>query len=242
MKRIFATLFLVALSTFVFAQSYSIFNGPEVSNTTLTYWVDSASGSTFTTAYWIHNNAATPVRGKVRKRIYQLNTPTALCWWCVGVNCYPPTFTISDTFTLAAGAGTMLTCDFDPDSATGTTIVRYTVFNYTNAADSTYIDIVYNMPSGPAAVSVHSASGVNVNVFPNPATEDLMLNYDFPDAASAVIVDLYDMNGNEVGRWENGNKTGSFPVSVADLPGGMYVCAFWSGAKLLATKDVEVVH
>ena len=242
MKKFFAAILLSLSCSAAFAQSYEIQDGGVISNTMLTYWCDS-SNATFTTYYWLKNTSSVPVTGKTYKRIYQLNDPSAQCWWCVGVNCYPANFTQSGDFTLGGNSGTMLTIDFNPHGHLGTTIVRYVAVNNANTADSTYIDITYNMPGGPASVNVHSASSASVELFPNPSNGAFQVKYDFGNSTPGEgRFSFYDATGVLVKEMQVDDPSGIFHFEDAELAAGIYYGVFAVNDAVLFTKEIVITR
>lgn len=110
------------------------------------------------------------------------------------------------------------------DTANGNTVEYYT--------KGTFVDVSLQTAN---AVKAHT-----MQVFPNPATDEINIKFDLQDAANASVV-ITDVTGRIAGNIPAGKlKTGLndilFPVS--GLPGGMYIVRLTSGTETISQKIV----
>lgn len=69
----------------------------------------------------------------------------------------------------------------------------------------------------PVSVPEHGIKNLNLSVYPNPATESIIINGEFQSAS----VSIYDMQGNEVQK--KGRVLAKNQIGVANLPNGLYL-------------------
>lgn len=78
-------------------------------------------------------------------------------------------------------------------------------------------------------------------VFPNPFTGNLNINYNLKTAGTVKII-LYNAIGNEVAVLENGEKTSGNHKATFDgsmLPAGVYYCRILSGSNVQVAKVIK---
>jgi hypothetical protein len=252
MKKIFTTVFAVALTTFTFAQSIRIYEGGvDVTGTTI---YDTISAFELTVHdLELHNTTTNTVRYQVNRSI--MNPPLeseSYLYFCTGTQCYSPqsgiNWTPSDTgsvinalATLPSGPGTYgIAAHYDADSLGNTTIVKYRVYNRMASGDTAFVIIHYiNMSTG-VEENEKLASGRISAVYPNPANSVASIKYDMNQYAQNGKIQFYDMLGKKVKEIELTEKQGIAKVDVTEFNSGIYFYSFLINDKVLTTKKMVV--
>ena len=71
-------------------------------------------------------------------------------------------------------------------------------------------------------VNVEDCSSTNVNAFPNPTTDDLMISLPRSQQATRISIEIYDMSGSLVSQWQYPGGTESATLNVSPFIPGMY--------------------
>ncbi|MDQ3108935.1 MAG: T9SS type A sorting domain-containing protein [Bacteroidota bacterium] len=244
MKKILLAIFAFAGAGSLTAQNFTIAdaNSLNVTGSTQNYWIPQDIQDA--REYVISNTSANAINVKVRRTIIQLNTPTAITYFCTDINCYGPTTNMSIQFSVPANGSFDLTADYFPDSTSGVGHVRYSVINQSNPSDSATLDIVYNAAAGPTAVKevVFVKSSIS-NPAPNPASGLFSISYKMgsvnPVDAKMVV---YNMLGERVLETRVEDMEGAVKMDVSTLGQGVYFCSLENDGKLLATRRIVVTH
>lgn len=103
----------------------------------------------------------------------------------------------------------------------GTSYASFTVREYAyNATPMQPIN------SGVTAVEEHDNTVSEINMFPNPAGENISLSFSLMQA-SEIRLSIYDLNGKLISEESKGRRTKGnqlFRFDISDLKQGMYYC------------------
>lgn len=213
-----------------------------VSGSTIVYYVDQATALE-THDFDVQNTTSNNLTVKVRKSVQSFASAGSLFYFCTDQLCYAPTTNLSGNVTLNASSQFLLVTDFTPDNATGISIVRYSVFNTANAADSIFFFIEYHV--SPTGVAAHSTVKANIgSPMPNPASSAFNMNYDlgtsYGQGAAKMVV--YNMLGEAVRTEALQGASGIVRMDVSDLENGVYFTSMEVEGKQVATKRLVVTH
>lgn len=113
-------------------------------------------------------------------------------YFCFGGNCFTSLTTSSGNLTLTpgqsasqvAGQYNILTADLDEGSTVGLSVIKYTFYNVNSTADSVQITVRYNPPAG-----INETSNIvsSMDLFPNPATDNVTLKVNSNKNADAKV-------------------------------------------------------
>lgn len=245
MKKLLLSSVLVLAAFGASAQSFHIMDANSqtvTSGSTITYYVDQATALE-THDFEVHNMSSNAVTAKVRKAIQSQADPGCTFYFCTDQNCYTPNTVLSGNVNMNAGATFQLITDFTPNNATGTSLVRYSVFNTANPSDSAFFFIQYVVsPNSVNTLTMVKASIGTPN--PNPASSVFSLNYNLGSSfgkGEAKLV-IYNMLGAVV-RTENVTDIeGTIKMDVSTLENGVYFTSMEVGGKQVATKRLVVTH
>ncbi|MBI3510400.1 MAG: T9SS type A sorting domain-containing protein [Bacteroidetes bacterium] len=230
---------LAAQSSFTITDA----SGNDVTGSTVTLWV--SDSVTDTRTWTMHINNPNSVNMKVRKTNLQLNDPGATTWFCTDINCYSSATSLSLAFSEPSGGTSVLTTDFNANYQPGVTRVRYAMLNLSNANDTSYFEIDYNMAIG-GGLGIHTNNSfkpVVSNPSPNPASSSFMMNYKMGNQNSAdAKFAIYNMLGEKMMESEIADAEGTIRMDVSSLDPGVYFCILESQGKALATRRLVVAH
>ncbi|MBA3901297.1 MAG: T9SS type A sorting domain-containing protein [Bacteroidetes bacterium] len=140
--------------------------------------------------------------------------------FCVGIHCYTPEVSESDGIYIEMGAtDTTFKVDYYPEGNVGETVIDYCFYNEANISDSTCIRATFSVM--PVSVERLKDKAVFVSAFPNPATENVNINYNLPSNEGGRLM-LINALGSEVFSTQLNNKQGQVTIPRGNLPAGMY--------------------
>lgn len=117
-----------------------------------------------------------------------------------------------------------------PLGYTGSTLYRYVAFDGSNPNDSAYVDIQFDITVGVEKIK----NNANISsIFPNPATDEASILYEFTSEADATL-EVYNMIGELVEKIPMVGREGITVVNTANLDAGIY---FYS-----VTVQSELIH
>lgn len=236
-----AALFTAGLS----AQSFSITHatqGTITSGSTLVYYVDQATALE-THDFDVHNTSGANVTAKVRKTVQSQASANSLFYFCTDQMCYAPTTVLSQNVSMNSGGMFLLVTDFTPDNTTGTSVVRYSVFNVNNPSDSVYFFIEYHV--SPTGIGAHQNVKASISSpMPNPANAVFNMNYNLGSSfgqGEAKLV-IYNMLGAAVKTETLTDAEGNVRMDVSTLEAGVYFTSLELNGKQLSTKRLVITH
>jgi hypothetical protein len=249
MKKIFTSVFTIALASFGFAQSLHIYEGTtDITGMTI---YDTISPLELTVHdLELHNTTSNAVTYQVNRTI--MNPPIegdAYLYFCTGTQCYAPQSstnwtpsgspsTIAANATLPAGPGTYgIAAHYDAGTLGSTIIVKYRVYNTMTAGDTAFVTIHY--VSETTAGIAENAKGTISAAYPNPASSFTSIKYDLQYANTGKIA-FYDMLGKKVKEVELTEKQGVAKIDVAEFNSGIYFYTFLVNDKAISTKKLVV--
>lgn len=98
-------------------------------------------------------------------------------------------------------------------------------------------DIMIRGNNTPTTIA-ESASALSLNVFPNPATENVQVNYEL-SSETAVTINLYDVTGKLVSTISKGNQPAGRHfafINAAELAKGFYTVSVQTNNAISTTK------
>lgn len=258
MKKIFTTVFAIALASFGFSQSLHIYeSGVDVTGGNL---YDTAKGYDFNAESYdlklydleIVNTTSSDVNYKVNRTILSGSLPTgSLLYFCTGIQCYSPNSSINWTpggapgmiaanSTLPNGPGTYgVSAHYDDSLATQDVTVLYRVYNTAVAGDTAFVTIHY-LGIATGIEEEKLASGTISSAYPNPAGSVASIKYDMNQYAQKAKLTVYDMLGKKMKEMELNEKQGIIKLDVSEFNPGVYFYAFVINDKAVATKKLIV--
>ena len=177
-------------------------------------------------------------------RVFEIQNPTAAnLQICFGSNCFTSQQTITGSVTLGAGQtdATFKVAPFTfawggADSA----VWRVTVFDMSNPNDSSSAIITWKEGFPTTITEVIAKKDVNFSVYPNPASDNLTINYNIDANVSSASVDVFDVVGKRVLTHKLLGAKGVLKVGVSDLKSGIYFYTIKADGQTLKTERVII--
>lgn len=186
----------------------------------------------------VYNNTDNEIGVKVRRRHIETvdSTGDYFCWGA----CFPDFVDESDPVAVAPGlSADEFSSHYKPQSHIGTSIIEYTFFNVDNEDQS--VSIVVKYWASPQGIAEDVMNGGSISdIYPNPATQLVNLDYNMPsevDFAKVRIVNLLGAVVKESVVDRNANK---LTMDVSDLEGGIYFYNIIVNGDIYKTKKLIV--
>lgn len=240
MRKSFFTLILLALASFVSAQTLQfeweghVYEEGDVIECTN----DEYGVGEYIQHMQLKNLASDSVHVIVEKEIIE-DLEGAMNFFCWG-SCFDPSIFVSPhPVTIEANS---VTSDgalsfhvlFD-EEVFGKVEIKYSAYDENNPSERVTINVVFNK-SGES-VADHSHTMTMGKAYPNPASSLVHFDYSFDGNLSAVV---YNLLGQEVLRQDLNANSGQMTLSVADLQEGIYFCTMMVNGRACATEKFVV--
>jgi hypothetical protein len=158
----------------------------------------------------VSNTTGSPINVKVRR--FNLTTVQGADNWFCWDLCYQPSANASNGFiTIPANGDTgIFSGHVNNNGLEGTSVIKYCFFNESNVADSTCLEVTYNI----TATSVNEAAAIKFsNPYPNPANDNITFNYTLPNTNRATIK-VYNMIGALVKTTNLTDNNGKVTINI----------------------------
>lgn len=226
MKKFLLLVVLLTSGLFAGAQVLSLhWDGQEIEDGSMVYVVEEMTDSEYSehlAHVMVKNNSDRDVFVKARREDVDVveGSSNYLCWG----SCYEPDVTESPVpYTIPAGEMTpdwVFAGHYLPKLNNGTSIIKYTFFleNEPDVQVHFFVSFVISPTSLDDLLSKAAIS----EAYPNPATNQFTIDYDFPTGIETVELKLFNIVGQEVISKSFSGVKGKIQISVADLPEGIY--------------------
>ncbi|MCW3104883.1 MAG: type sorting protein [Bacteroidetes bacterium] len=251
MKKIFTSVFAIALTSFAFGQSIHIFDGGiDVTGANVYDTVDASEATLHDLE--LHNLTSSAVNYKVNRTLVNPIDADASLYFCTGTQCYSPQTattwtptgpdaTIAANSTLPSGPGTYgIAAHYDAGAMPSTLTVIYRVYNTGTSGDTAFVTIHYISVYAGIEENAKLAGGSIAAAYPNPASSIASIKYDMNQYAQKGKIVFYDMLGKKVKEMELSDKQGVVKVDVSEFNSGVYFYSFIVNDKAIATKKLVV--
>lgn len=78
------------------------------------------------------------------------------------------------------------------------------------------------------------------NVFPNPASETLFVQFDFEEDTDVQLA-LFSVDGRQIWKHQETGRSNAIQINVADFPSGQYFIRL-SNKDKVQTKAIQIVR
>ena len=184
-------------------------------------------------------------------KVYELANPTSAdLQICYGTNCFtaddntPGPQTNIGTVTLAGGQidSTFKAAPFTFVWAAGDSARwRVTIYNVSNAADSSSAIITWKEGFPVSIKAEVSKNDVTLSAFPNPVSSMLTVNYNVDaDVAANVSIDVYDVVGKKVASHKVINNKGQVKLDVSSFNAGVYFYSLNVNGQAIKTERIII--
>lgn len=146
---------------------------------------------------------------------------------CDPITCFDPV-PASNSFTLKKGKSGLLSFKITPNGKVGTGKINIGLS--LNGASGPFDTITFNVNSWANGVS-SSAKLPDLSVYPNPAQNEITINY---DSKFNYQIDIVNIIGNRVRSYNN--VDGPVKLDISDLPDGVYIVKIFDRGKVLTRR------
>lgn len=238
MKKLLLSFFVTAAAFSVGAQSLTLITNPIDTIWGPAYSVVDAHGDIY-----VQNTSNDTVEFKVKRLPgWETNALTDVNYFC-WAQCYLPTVSDSpDPYVLAPGQTHFLSvyAQTDGDGNVVCGDVSYQFYETRNPSD--ILDITVTFCTG-ATISVKENVRLdNFKLFPNPAQNNVTVEYNLRNSSNNANVYLTNMLGARVVESSLDVNDNRKQISVANLPSGVYFLSIVSDEKVLKTERLVVSH
>jgi hypothetical protein len=163
-------------------------------------------------------------------------TTSGYCWdQCSDI------LTVSGYKNILAGDSTdAFSGDYFSENIVGSSTVRFTFFNRSDANDSNYVDIVFTV--NEVSVNENLPAFTLSNPFPNPANENVAFKYSINKSYNQASVKIFDLLGNKVAEKEISETFGVLSLNTSNLMNGIYFYSIVIDEKPFLTRKMVVKH
>lgn len=208
---------------------------------TITLWGDPTDTEIVAHAI-VHNNTDKDLSIMVRRnRIYLVDsTVSAFCW---GGACWPPDTEESPQAQLLT-AGTQsgdedFSGHYNPKNQNGTSIVEYTFYNEANEDQNVKIVVKYWASPMDVAEDVMKGGSIS-DIYPNPATTAVNINFDMPSTVEVAKVQIVNLLGSVVKEATIEPNSSSLSLNISELKGGVYFYAVVINGDVYRTRKLLI--
>jgi len=172
----------------------------------------------------------------------------ALCWGL----CYPPNFDsiFSPNGYVCLESG-QSSSEFDfsahytpyteytPSGFIGTSLVEYTFYNKNDEGES--LTVVAKYVTTPDAIVENILNNITVSeVYPNPATNFVNIDYELPGEVSTASVKIVNLLGSVVMEQQVDTRNSNLRMNISELDGGIYFYSLFVNSEIYSTKKFVV--
>jgi hypothetical protein len=239
-KLLFTLIALFTITIMLNAQDLSLsWEGTELGESVLIVGSPDDAEIVFHAA--LTNNSAEDMNIKVYRKQLELleGTMSQFCWNL----CYPPSTDTSGQYILIkAGESSdaeAFSGHYIPSGIAGTTSVEYTFYNMDNPDIN--VKVVANYKGSPAGIAEEAMVGGSISeVYPNPATNYISLDYQLTSEVKVANVKVFNLLGAEVKSANLENNGNKLRLDISDLQSGIYFYSVLVNGDVYKTKKLVV--
>lgn len=242
MKKFTLLIAFTAFTIGLYAQSLSLTfpYGINRNGDTITFSTDINTPIISGANIYVHNNGASDVSVICRKEVVDTiqGTTNSFCW----SQCYPDNiYTSSSSMYIAIGDSTDnggFSGEYNPHGNAGDTYMRYVFYENHNEPNNTSIIVKYHVE--PASVSNYTQNPYKLNVSPNPASNQINIDYAFNSSNNTIVIK--NLIGGTVYTSNPLNSSGKLSINTTDYTDGIYFATFLSNNVPQSTKKLIIKH
>lgn len=240
MKKVALSLLLSVFSVTAFSQSIQLFYNNEEVTDTLNISVNRLNDEN---TIWLsvkNNTAQDSLYITVHKEVIS-ELSGSYNTFCLG-NCFDPSITTSPT-TLDLAAGESSTNEqfhlvYFPAGQEGITTVKYTF--YDQRINEPGREVVVNFITGGVGIDDQSITAKVFNAYPNPATSNVVIQYDLAGRSADARIVITSLVGNKVYTQSLNSNSGKANIDISNLVAGIYFYSIEANGQVISTKKLIV--
>ncbi len=244
MMKKFNFLIALGLSVFALQAHYSLSWDGAALGDTVTIQGDPADEEMIFNAILTNNGDDADTIKITRRRIYQLeNTIHYFCWGaCFSPNNPDSVFMPEAFLVIEAGASSdefAFVAHYTPNDEVGTSMFEYTFYNKNDRDEK--VVVVAKFVTTPDGVLDQLMANAHISdLYPNPATSYVSINYDLPAQVETASVKIMNILGSVVKNEVMNKNASNLRVDVSDLTNGVYFYSVIINNEVYKTKKLVV--
>ncbi|MBI9035482.1 MAG: T9SS type A sorting domain-containing protein [Bacteroidales bacterium] len=128
---------------------------------------------------------------------------------------------------------------YKPNSAVGTSLIRYEFFTVNNPDDRVSYTVRYSSDPNVGIVD-QFAAGTKLQAYPNPASSNCKVVYEMPQDVRTATLTVFNVLGHKVVELPLENNSGAKNLDVSSLNNGLYFYSVMINNELYGTKKLIV--
>jgi hypothetical protein len=142
-------------------------------------------------------------------------------------------------YALAGGATSpadVFTLHYYPNNQSGNSTIKVTLFNADNMSDNVIFYVIYGTESG--IVNAKTTAN-NINAYPNPATDKVIIKYSLSKNAPAKLV-LKNLMGTTLYTTPLNAGSDKVSIDISQYASGIYFYSLLIDGRIVSTKKLLV--
>lgn len=190
---------------------------------------------------FVHNTGTATAEVTCKKEVLDTieGTKNSFCWG----QCYPDDVYEPSTIVYIAAGDSI--CDasgfsgeYKPNGIEGNTYMKY---YFTNTVNHDQITVVIKYQALPVSVNSYTQNPNKLNVSPNPASNQVNVDYAFNNSSNNSIV-VKNLIGATVYSSDGVSSSGKHSINTTDFTDGIYFVTFLSNTVPQSTKKLIIKH
>lgn len=175
----------------------------------------------------------------VAKRTQIDTVPATSNYFCWGA-CFPDFVDESEEVEIVPGLNTEeFSAHYRPQGQIGTSFVEYLFTNRDNSEQN--VKVVIKFWASPMGVSEDVMTGGSISdIYPNPATTAVNINFDMPSTVNTAKVQLINLLGSVVKEVNIEPNSSNLSMDISELKGGVYFYAVVINGDVYKTRKLLV--
>ena len=242
--------FLLIVLAFFFAGNlraqYSVSLNGEVLGDTVTFHNDPATEEVIFDGIVTNNSDDTDTILITRRRIHQEeNTSHYFCWGaCFAPNNADSLFRPGEDYYIVLGPGES-TDEFEfaahyfPNGVIGVSMFEYTFYNKNDSDENVSVVAVFDTRTDGITDQIMDKGFIS-DLYPNPATSYVTINYDLPAEVTSADVRIVNILGSVVKDEQMNRNASGMRMDISDLTNGVYFYSIIINGEVYKTKKLIV--
>lgn len=242
MKKLILSLAVIMVTVFYTnAQSFTLELDGEPIGDTLIIAPDTAGINYLDFELLVTNNTGNGVNIKVARNQISVveNSVNYFCWGA----CYPSEVDSSGMYIfLAAGATSNpgeFSAHYEVNGTVGVTVLEYTFYNMDQPEENVKFVLLFD--SSPSAINENLLNKIHLsNLYPNPATNFVDINYDLPYEIETASVKIVNILGSVVKEQQINKGMGKLRMDISDINDGIYFYSTFVNGEAIKTQKLII--
>lgn len=162
--------------------------------------------------------------------------------FCVGINCYPPSTYVSNSFTIEAGdTNDSFYGEYSANGNEGNSTITYIFKPTASPNDSVFATAEYQAP--PEGINeMFLDKNLLSKAYPNPSNNYAKIDYSFDNEPRNFQVVFFNVLGKEIYKEQVINRSGTLEINTQDWHNGIYYYMLLAGNEKFSAKKMIVKH